>query len=217
MATRFYFLEDGVAPPITPGFDGGWEQTGSAARRHLYPKFQVPIVDTLADRTVTVPITTTQQILNVQFIGPPMPACRIVGTFSMVVRGQEGANGANAHFAHVLRVLSQDGGTVRGTLSSRMTTSTEYTTAGQTRIFGPTAVTPLTTMPGDRLVLELGAHAQAPTAASSATLRFGNSAATDFALTSGLTTDLKPWCEFSDNLFGPFPNNWAIGSSERNY
>jgi hypothetical protein len=49
-------------------------------------------------------------------------------------------------------------------------------------------------------VLDIGAHAAAPTVAGTYNGRAGTNAATDFALTSGLTTDLNPWCELSRNL-----------------
>lgn len=196
---------------MSPAFDAAWEQTGQADRVVLAAKAQSPAVTTLTDRTVTVPITTTQQILARQFVGPPMPSKRLIGTFSMVVRCSESNAAANAFLAYVLRVLSQDGGTVRGTLASSMTNAgTEFVTTAATRIFSAASLTPLTTQPGDRVVLELGAHAQAPASAQSAVLRFGNSAASDFALTSALTTDLNPWCEFSDDIFGALPSNYQF-------
>jgi len=53
---------------------------------------------------------------------------------------------------------------------------------------------------GDRLVVEVGGHAAGPSAGGSYTMRFGNNAASDFALTSALTTDLNPWVEISQTL-----------------
>jgi hypothetical protein len=39
-------------------------------------------------------------------------------------------------------------------------------------------------------------------------MRQGNSAASDFALTAALTTDLNPWMEFSTDIFGTKLNNY---------
>jgi hypothetical protein len=97
---------------------------------------------------------------------------------------------------------------VRGTLFSNFLLDTEFATTTATRIIAATALTALTTQPGDRLVLELGAHAIAPTVAGSYTMRFGNSNAADFALTSALTTDLNPWMELSQDLYGTPLNNY---------
>ena len=211
MATRFHLPSSGAAP-ISPSFDASWEQQGAGDRIALFPKGFAPVT-TLTDASRTVPITTTQQILTRQFVGPPMRARRITGTVSMVVRCSENANTNNAFLAFVLRVLSMDGGTVRGTLASSMTNAgTEFalTASAATRIFSAVALTELTAQEGDRVVLELGIHAQAPTAAGSAILRFGTSAASDFALTTALTTDLNPWIEFSEDLYGTRLNNYQF-------
>src|SRR4051794_25713472 len=80
MATRFYMPASGSAP-ITPAFDAGWEQTGQAVRLPLDRKLALttatPRVDTSA---VTVPTTTTQDILAVQYISDPIPQQRFIGT-----------------------------------------------------------------------------------------------------------------------------------------
>lgn len=209
-ATRFYFGSVDSDNPVSPGFDGNWEQTGQATRRKLYVKRTFSgVLSALTNKQVTVPITTTQDILNVQFVSDPIPARVILGNFSMVLGCLESATTANAHLAGSLRVVSQDGGTVRGTLWSSFTTITEFANAAiDTRIIAAVAITALTTLPGDRLVLEVGVRAAAPSAATNANQRFGTSAVTgspgvfnDFALTSGLTTDLNPWAELSQDLF----------------
>lgn len=205
MPTRFY-MENTTASPLNAlAFDSGWEQTGGAADRRFAPrKTQTSTVSALANQTaLTVPITTTQQILSRQYCTEPIPyRTRIEGTFSMVLRGLENATTNNVFLAYVLRVVSIDGGTVRGTLASSMTNAgTEFVATAATRIFSAVALSALTCEAGDRLILEIGGHAQAPSVAGSYTYRYGNSAASDFALTSALTTDLNPWWELSMDLF----------------
>jgi hypothetical protein len=79
-----------------------------------------------------------------------------------------------------------------------------------TRIRAQTAVTAVTTQPGDRIVVEIGGKATAPSTSATYTMRQGDSAATDFALTSALTTDLNPWCEFSKDLYATGLNNFQF-------
>lgn len=168
-------------------------------------KNEVSALTALASSSsITVPITTTQQILGFQFVSnrvfKPVRLDASV-TFSMVIRTTEAATSANAFLAYVLRAFTPDGGTSLGTLASRMTNAgTEFTTAAQTRILSAIALTATTLSQPWRLVLDLGAHAQGPTAAQSYTLRAGCNAASDFALTSALTTDLNPWMELSVDL-----------------
>lgn len=216
MATRFY-LGSVAAPSISPAFDGNWEQTGQAVRLVLYSAKNYPgATEALTNSTsVTVPITTTQDILIAQFVGPPMPATRFdARNWTLVVRCLEAAAAANAHLAYSLRVLSNDGGTVRGTLKSNFANSTEFTTAAQTRLSNtPGAITALSAQIGDRLCLEVGVRATGPTSASTATARFGFNAATDFAATSGLTTDLNPWCEFEQDISATIFANYQHSQS----
>lgn len=209
MATRFWLSNAGAAP-VSPAVDGGWEQSGQVVRALMMPKLRTRTLQALANASaITVPITTTQDIVGSQWISEPIPPQRIIGTVSLVVRVFENANSNNVTLAAVVKVVSQDGGTVRGTLFSTFSTGTEFplSASAATRIVNAQAVTALTTQPGDRLVLELGGHAAAPTAAGSYTMRFGNNAASDFALTAALTTDLNPWLELSQDLWDADLNN----------
>lgn len=202
MATRFLLHSTG-ATVETPAFDAGWEQTGQAIRRYMDVKPRCNLITTLTNSAnITVPITTTQQILCYQFISRQV-FCprRLTGTVSMVIRTDESATTANVFLAYVLRAMSVDGARSLGTLASSMTNAgTEFSTASQTRIFNSIALTATSIRESYRIVLDLGGHAQAPTAAKTYFLRAGNSAASEFALTSGLTTDLNPWLEVSADL-----------------
>lgn len=215
MASRFYMQASGT-PNISPAVDAGWEQSGQVTRLDTEMKQYVSAVTALANSSaITVPVTTTQQIVGYQFITPrtflPVRLDTSV-TFSMVIRGLENATTNNVFLAYVLRAVSQDGGTVLGTLSSSMTNAgTEFTGSAETRIFTATAITATTLSEPFRLVLEVGGHAQGPSAGGSYTYRVGTNAASDFALTSALTTDLNPWWELSVNLNAqPVSNYQAV-------
>ncbi len=218
MATRFWFQSTG-SPSISPNFDAGWEQTGSATRRPMTDKKQASTVSALTNSSaITIPITTTQQILAYQFISDQifLPVRLDASVlFSMVVRCSENATTNNAFLAYVLRALGVDGSnTVLATLASSMTNAgTEFavTASAATRIFGngttTVALTASSLLQPWRLCLEFGAHAQAPTAAGAFIQRIGCDNASDFALTSALTTNLNPWMELSVNLKALTSNN----------
>lgn len=226
MATRLYLHASG-SPIVSPAFDAGWEQTGQATRLPMDVKPQQGPRTALANSsTITVPITTTQQILCYQFISNQVFLPVLLGadvTFSMVVRVLEAATSANAFLAYVLRAVRADGQLFLGTLASSMTNAgTEFSTSAQTRIFSAIALTATQISQPWRLVLDLGAHAQAPSAAQSYTMRVGTNAASDFALTSGLTTDLNPWIELNEDLNATQMNNYqyvkvgdGMGCTER--
>ena len=209
MATRFYF-DPTNTPSISPAFDASFEQTATAVRRKLVYKQTASSLITLANSAAfTIPITTTQDCLGVQFVSDPLPAQRINASnlFTLVMGVLEGTLAANATLAVVVRVVTSTG-TARGALFSVYGTGLEYAVARETRIVSASALTALSVLSGDRLVVEVGVRATAPSAAGTFTLRLGNNAASDFALTAALTTDLNPWCEFSENLFPSSPNNY---------
>jgi len=218
MPTRWYLHASGsIACPNNPAYDAGWEQTGQATRLPMDEKTKLTARTTLADwSTRTVPITTTQQILGNQFTSNQVYLPISLDTsvlFSMVIRGLENATTNNVFLAYVLRAFSAAGDRVLGTLASSMTNAgTEFVATAATRIFGngttTVALTATTITEPWRLVIDIGGHAQAPSAAGSYTYRTGCSAATDFALTSALTTDLNPWIELSVNLNAVSFNNY---------
>lgn len=211
MPTRFYFPAEGSgAPALSPAFDAGWEQTGQATRLKLVRKSTLATVSALADTgTRTVPITTTQDILCNQFVSDPIPPQLFDASVlvSLIIRVLESATTANVTLAAVVKIVDAQG-VARGTLFSTFNTGTEFGTTQSTRIVAQSAVTPLATQPGDRIVVEIGGHAAGPTAATTYTMRQGNAAASDFALTAALTTDLNPWMEFSTDIFGTKLNNY---------
>src|SRR5512139_461901 len=99
MATRFYF-EPTIAAAVNPNFDAGWEQNAQAVRRALRYKNTIAVATALANSSaITVPITTTQDILCYQFVSEPLLAQRIIGTCSFVMRCLESATTANVTLA----------------------------------------------------------------------------------------------------------------------
>lgn len=205
MATRFYF-DPSIAPPVSPAYAAGWGQTGSATRGTLVRKNNKGASTALADLSaITVPITTTQSILAVQFISEPITARQsVVGAISGVIKSVVSTNSVNSGLLVRIRSVAVD-----GTVTDINTHSgTTLTTTAATRILTASSLSSGTFESGDRLILEVGVLATAPSSSGTFTLRFGLSAATDFALTAGLTTDINPWYEFGADLFGGRPNNY---------
>lgn len=208
MATRFYLSNGGTAA-VSPAYSATWEVSTDADRKPLVRKLLLSATDALADKTINIPNLTSQDILSRQFVSEPLPPQVITGTVSLVISATESGVTSNGTLAVAVTLVSQDGATVRGVMFSVFGTDTEYATTASTRIVNAQALTQQTAQTGDRIVVEIGTTATTP-ALTTNTHRYGTSAATDFALTSALTTDLNPWIEFSQNLFPALSNNYQF-------
>lgn len=199
MAERFYFQSTGT-PNVSPAPDAGWEEIGQLTRINMSQKRNLSIASTLTSSgSITIPITTTQQILCYQAISETvfLPVRLIGVALQVVIRCNENANSNNASLGWSLRAVSADGQRALTSLATDLTgASTEFSTAQQTRLGSGNLGTSTLTEPW-RLVFEMGAKVSSPTAAGSFVLRVGCNAASDFAFTSGLTTDLNPWLELA--------------------
>lgn len=215
MATRFHLPPSGVGTAVvSPAFDAGWEQTATNFRAPLYRQTGQSTVAGGAGTGFnrTVPITTTQDILCAQWVSDPMRAQQIIGTVSVVLGATESATTANVTFAVVIRVVSNNGATFRGTLLSSYGSGTEFV-VGTTTSVGliGAALTPVTCQTGDRLVIELGGTATAPTAATTYQMIFGINTLTDMAQTLGVSSPAgNANIEFSQNLFVEDFNSYKI-------
>jgi len=201
MATRLYPQSTGT-PPFTPAIaDGGWELDAAAfVARNMSTAKANTALTTLS----SVPGgTVTQQYRYGCFVSDTFNVAQtIAGTCSLVVgKCAETTTSGDAHLAFALRVTTGSG-THRATLATVMATSTEFPliASAATRIHSAIAVTSFSAAAGDRLVLEIGVHGVTP-ANEIMQMRIGDPTATaDFALTSGLTTDLCPWIELSQTV-----------------
>lgn len=218
MATRFYFCTPtaaGIAAPVVPLFSVTWTQNGNAGsvnvKRALQRKGFVGPITTLASSNLApLNAAATEDDGKSMHVSEPLPRQTIGGTISFVMSGLESAATDNISLAVIVRVVSQDGTVERGVLLSNLNVDTELGTTAATRIINAAAVTPLLIEPGDRLVVEIGDHHAAGTTGKASAVFYGTSGASDFALTSGLTTTLNPWIEFSQDLFAALPNNYQF-------
>lgn len=212
MATRFYMPRwDGREADVAPAFGSGWERTTNAFRR-LAP----------TTKGASTPLSTTSSqftkdgaaagydVLQMQLVSARLNPQTISGTFTAVVRGGESATAADASLQIVLRVVSRDGTTERGVLyaghaetlnATSGAVGQEFGTTSMTRIYPATALSPVATVPGDRLVIEVGQRFHGTNTGVSGFMTFGDSSATaDHTLTAGVATALCPWLELSADL-----------------
>jgi hypothetical protein len=204
MATRLYLPSSGTSPlpNLTP--IAAWELQGNVVRLPCYPTKRNTALTT---RTLTWPAGTTQDWLWWQFVSPPLATNN---TFSSadtkaIVIGKcaETTVSGDTSLAINARVVNNDGGNARN-IQSLATVDTEFplVASAATRIINNTAFTSasITSVAGDRIVIEIGVNGLTP-ALENVQMRIGDPTATsDFALTSGLTTDLCPWFEISPTV-----------------
>jgi microcompartment protein CcmK/EutM len=211
LATRFYFPSTGTAD-ISPAFDAEWNDSSSVTRRPLNRLRGTSAFLEVSDTETSA--LNTWDILLGQFVSAPLQAQTLTGTFSCVIRARESAAGVNARSQMVVKVVSNDGTTVRGTLFPADTTTTNVnewvvtTTATAARnAFFPKGTasqgfTSLAIQANDRLVVEVGARTvnTATTAGFTAAMRFGEAAASDLTADETGVVEGNPWIEFSSTL-----------------
>jgi hypothetical protein len=206
MATRLYFA--GGAPTISPAFDASWEL---GVNRGLL-RSSKDGTSAMSTGTASTALNTPAGAVDVawaQFISKPLRGNgTIAGQISGVMRVLESAAAADLRVQCVIRVLSEDGTTVRGTLVASDTgaLSSEWDAATLTnRKFprgGPVTPTAVAYSDRDRLVVEIGfrKHESAVTNRTGS-FRFGNPVGgTDLTLNETGTSDDVPWLELADDV-----------------
>jgi hypothetical protein len=152
-------------------------------------------------------------VLMAQYVSPPLAAQTISGTFKMYLQTSEPNSTLDYRSQIIIRVVSNDGSIVRGTLYAGDTATTgpnppsEWNTSTQTRAFPragllPAALSSLAISAGDRVVVEFGFRAGA--AGTNADLRFrlgDNGSGGDLPEDETQTAaTFIPWIEFSGGL-----------------
>ena len=203
MATRFY-LPASTAADVSPGFDS-WDGTGSAVRRELA---EVKGSSAMAAGT-TISWATTgsagKKHLDRQYVSNPLAAQTISGPIKMQLLVQEGSLTDNIdQIILSIRVVSNDGTAVRGTLLSLGSygPTTEYSTAYRNKTGADgDALSSVNAQDGDRLVVEIGHSTSVGGTTPDATARYGE---TGTELPEDETTigppggaDAPGWVEFS--------------------
>jgi hypothetical protein len=212
MATRLYFSSQNNSAPISRALDTNWDdQVQWIASRALRPTANFYPAKPGDALTVTKDTGANTDVIAGQFTSDPLDGDQTIsGTVSIVLRTNESVATADAFLQLVIRVVDERGGTVRGTLFAGQTqTSVVSTDDANNQEFATTQTTRIATvtlssvaaLDTDRLVIEVGARGVASGTGWTFAHRFGrDEGVADFALDAGLTTDLNPWIEFSQNL-----------------
>lgn len=216
MTSKRLYLPSSGSTGVSPAYSSEWERTTDGQR--------LPLVEVRTDTaltTITVAKGTVgmvdQDVLARQFVcSDPLPAGEISGFFNAVFMVREDSVAAAVALQCIVRVISGDGMTVRGTLLSYAYTggttnnnpTDEFDDAGLfTRIINGAALTPVTALAGDLIVVEVGFRVYNSSATNrTISFRFGDPiAGSDSALTKGLPTDNRSWVEFTNDpwLFPP--------------
>lgn len=155
-----------------------------------------------------------QDVCVGQYVSPPLAAQTITGTFKMYMEFRE-ANAANDSRAQVvIRVVSNDGSTVRGTLyagdtaTSGANPASEFVTTSTNRSFPRAGLSPATITnigaitAGDRLVIEFGWRTHAGHTSADYRWSWGDPTAGVDLPEDEVTTDVSrvPWIEFSNGI-----------------
>lgn len=207
MATRFYLPSSGDSPLPELGIHADWDDTHASF-------FRAPTATTKSDTALTdfsdyFASTSSQQMCYAQWASDYVLAANVdfapTDTADAVVRTLEEDAATDAYLACIVRVVSGDGATDRGTALSYGITGgsgTEFSlTTPSTVRFVSAAMGTVSALAGDRIVIEMGAYGWTPATIYYHLLRFGDpTAASDFALTGGLTTDLCPWVQVSKTV-----------------
>lgn len=202
MATRFYLPSSGGAA-VAPAYDAAWQVTSAANR---YGTSTTKGGTPLALRSTGNNLAPDDNCLAAQFVSAPLAAGTIAGTVKGQIVTREATADTNAMAQIVIRVVSEDGGTVRGTLVAAHSEalSSEYSVSFGSRKFPLAALSPLAlnsvdAQEGDRLVIEVGSRVTGAGGSPATSLRVQDDQASDLP-EDETSTGFNPWIEFSADL-----------------
>ena len=212
--TRFYFPSTGAAA-VSPAFSGDWERNADADRLRCVT---ARIVSAMTNKTSSEAVTTSPyDVLTRQYVSDQLQAQTISGTVKGQIRTMESAAAADFMRAIVIKVVSGDGGTVRGTLLSHFPvalTASEYPTIMANRYFPSSlALSSVAAQKGDRIVIEVGTRAFNTLSTSyTATHNFGDNSDADLPEDESTVAAYNPWIEFSQNIAFAPPTRFYLPS-----
>lgn len=194
-ATRFYLPSTGAAA-ISPTYNAGWENTSIAARLRTS-------MNKIASAATTVTYddadATNQDILFRQYVSDPLTSQDIaVQSVVNLIRCSETDLSNNLFTKLDIRVVSNDGSIVRGTLVNMRIDGVEAATSLTNRNNTGNCAA-VTCFQGDRLVIEIGMSGDpAATFSHDSSMSIGDDNATDLGANDTDTTALNPYVEFTN-------------------
>lgn len=191
MSTKFYLPDTSAAPLISPSASSGWAST-FMERLKMDP---VKANTTMTTKTETIPTSSPNPYVYRQYIYGPLAPVTIAANvvWSLWVRGAESNGNLNAFPAAGIWVATAAGAT-RGTILAGATQGQglEFGLSLAGRDFSPASLTnsSIAVQGGDYLVLEVGVKTANGLTGLTASLSFGDDAASD--LSSTVTTANNP-------------------------
>lgn len=199
MASTLYLPNSGTAPAISPTPDAAWEDVTILARR---PMDTTKAATALATVAFTDANGVDRDILFRQHLIRIAAQTILAQTITFQIRAIESDANNNMFTALGLRVIANDGTTVRGTLLAVTRDANELSPTTLTNRSLTATSTQVIAQDGDWIVAEIGTGGDpggaSPTHGSS--LRLGDSAATDLPVNDSTTTDLNPYILFANTL-----------------
>lgn len=206
-ATRFHVART-TAADISPAFSAEWENTASALRRGMSVAGFNETVQILSITDSTA--TADRDVLVFQFVSDAIAPGVIAGTMKGQIQAQESIASYDLRIQMMVRVVSNDGSTFRGTLYGPDTAalSSEFNTVRRNVNAprgGSVALTPVAAELNDRIVIEIGFRKHAATSTIGGVYGGGLTADSDLPEdeTTTSSSGVKPWFEFSDDLYTP--------------
>jgi hypothetical protein len=200
MATRFYLPSSGDAA-VSPAFDAGWEDTHEGQR---YKLVTTKISSAMATHVFTDSDYSDRDCLFHQYVSDPIAAQTISAqTVKIQFRCYEDSALHDLYLSIGIRVVSNDGATVRGTILAVTRDATEAVVSTLTnRKITPTS-TEVVAQSGDRIVIEIGMGGdpqQFGAMNHGSGISFGDDSATDLGENDTDTSAYNPWVEFANTI-----------------
>lgn len=205
-ATRFYLPSTGTAD-ISTSTASTWEVTDvSFTRREMSP---TKLSSAVEEQQLTEDIVNSadQDWLFRQYVSNPIAAQTISAQqVKLQIRGNESASGNNMAVSWLVKIVSNNGGTLRGTLVGHRRDNLElavsvsepltYTNRGDN-----VTSTAVTAEDGDRIILEIGTGGNPAVSAGHASgLVFNDDNATDLGENNTDTAAFNPWLQFQNDI-----------------
>lgn len=204
-ATRLHVART-TAAAVSPAFDAEWDSTGAAARRAMSVAGFNESVTALSASNGSA--TANLDTLNFQFVSDAIAPGPIAGTLKGQFQALEGNATLDARIQMIVRVVSNDGSTFRGTLYGPDTAalSSEFSTSRQNRSAprgGAVSLSSVSAQANDRIVIEIGYRNHLAVSNAASIFAGGLTADSDLPEdeTTTSTSGFKPWFEFSEDLY----------------
>jgi hypothetical protein len=215
MVARLY-LSGLSGSAVSPAFSSVWNKTTGAVRKSA---LGVPNDSNFGSASNNEVSATPTNVLVDQFVSSPITVGKTIsGTFTATTQARAGAGNDGCYLRVVVRVVSGDGLTVRGTLLNALSTSqlNAGTALPASTVTG--TVTPVVALAGDRIVIERGGwFDNISTSTKTITLTDGAPFGwpdLEVGGGGGFSVAWLPWFEFSqDDIWAPVKRRVSAMSS----